>query len=232
MNHEYEKKRNGRTNELLVIIVCLIFSTGAGILTKDLLIGGSILTTGLLSAYYASHAKRINYLLGFANYLLMAFVSWQNHIYGMFLSYVLIFAPLQLRGFFAWKKQSANENQEVAVRRFTLSKGLGITGASIVCSLILGYGLSLIPSQQLSYLDAFANCINLFGVILMIQRHEEAFWLWLINNTVDLIIWTLLLIRGGEGAIMMFLASIGFLLFNIYGIVNWHRKAKSNPTLD
>lgn len=229
MNLEYEKTQNKKCNEGLLITGCLIFSAGAGIMSKDLWIGGSILATGLISAYYASHGKRINYLLGFANYLLMAYVSWQNHIYGMFLSYALLFAPLQLKGFFAWKKETGNDKQEVSVRRFTLKKSLGITGASIVCSLTLGYVLSQIPSQQLSYLDAFANCINFFGVILMIQRHEEAFWLWLINNTADLIIWTLLLIRGGEGAFMMFLASVGFLLINIYGIVNWHRKAKSNP---
>lgn len=198
-------------------------------MTNDLLVGGAVLATGLTSAYYASHVKRINYLLGLANYLLMAYVFWQNHIYGMFLSYVLIFAPLQLKGFFAWKKQSGSKNQEIKVQRFTLGKGLVVTGASVVCSLIFGYGLSLIPSQQLSYLYAFANCINFFGVILMIQCNEEAFWLWLINNTPDLIIWTLLFIRGGEGAFMIFLASIGFLLINIYGLVNWHRKANSNP---
>lgn len=57
------------------------------------------------------------------------------------------------------------------------------------------------------------------------MRYEEAFWLWLCNNILDLIIWTLVLIRGGEGAFMMFVASVGFLPINIYGIYKWHKKA-------
>lgn len=85
--------------------------------------------------------------------------------------------------------------------------------------------LSLVPHPQFSYLDARANCINLCGVILMIMRYEEAFWLWLCNNILDLVIWTLVWIHGREGAFMMYVAALGFLLINIYGIYKWHNKA-------
>ena len=63
-------------------------------------------------------------------------------------------------------------------------------------------------------MDATSNCINLCGVILMILR-----FLWLINNIIDLIIWIITVINGGEGSIMMLLVSIGYLLINIYGVV-------------
>jgi len=43
----------------------------SGIISKDLMIGGTILLTGLLCAYFASEGKRINYILGLINYLLM-----------------------------------------------------------------------------------------------------------------------------------------------------------------
>lgn len=227
MKHLRIRTIHATTKERIINGICIAFSICTGLLANDLVIGGGILATGLLSAYYASKAKRVNYLLGFANYLLTAYVSWQNQLFGIFLFYTLIFAPLQLKGFFAWKKHIDDEN-EVSVRGFTLSKGIGIIAASIVSSLLLGFGLSLIPGQQLSYLDAFANCVNLFGVLLMIRRYKEAFWLWLINNIVDLVIWTLLLMNDGNGAFMMFLASVGFLVINLYGIVNWQRKAKTD----
>ena len=138
-----------------------------------------------------------------------------------------MFAPLQLKGFFEWKKYINDEN-EVSVRRFTFAKDTIIVVLCILSSLLLGYALSLIPGQQLFYLDAFTNCINLFGVILMIRRYEEAFFLWLINNIIDIVIWILVLMREGEGAFMMFISSAGFLLINLYGIKNWHEKASSN----
>lgn len=219
------KKTKSSRKEVQIVSLCLFFSVVTGLLSKDLLIGGAVVATGLTSAYYASKARRVNYLLGCGNYLLMAYVSWKNHLYGIFGFYTFLFAPLQLQGFFMWKKHS-DEADEVPVRRFTLAKGIVIIFISVLCSLIVGFGLSLIPNQQLSYLDAFTNCINLFGVVLMIQRYQEAFWLWLINNVIDLVIWTLVLTRGGENALMMFLASVGFLVINLYGIVNWHQRAK------
>ena len=41
-------------------------------------------------------------------------------------------------------------------------------------------------------MDAASNCINLCGVVLMILRFKESWWLWLINNVIDLIIWIII----------------------------------------
>lgn len=56
---------------LIITILSLIISVISGIISKDLMIGGAILLTGLLCAYFASEGKRINYILGLINYLLM-----------------------------------------------------------------------------------------------------------------------------------------------------------------
>lgn len=213
--------------ERLIVASCIIFSVVAGVLSNDLVVGGFILATGLISAYYASVGKRVNYLFGCVNYLLMAYVSFQNNLYGIVLSYTLVFAPLQIKGFFSWKRQLDDDNT-VKARKFTVKKAAFIVALSLASSFLIGYLLGLIPGQQLSYLDASTNCINLFGVILMIMRYEEAFWLWLCNNILDMVIWTVVFLGGGESAFMMFAASFGFLIINIYGIVKWHHRASGH----
>ncbi len=77
-------------------------------------------------------------------------------------------------------------------------------------------------------MDATSNCINLCGIILMILRFKESWWLWLINNIIDLIIWIITVINGGDGSVMMLLVSIGYLLINIYGVIKWSIEAKKN----
>jgi nicotinamide mononucleotide transporter len=211
--------------ERMILALCLIFSYAIGSFYNDLLIGGTILFTGLSSAYYAGIGKRATYILGFINYALIAYVSWQNYLYGIFIFYVFLFAPLQIAGFFSWKNALGSDDR-VNAKKFTLNKAIAVVALSSVCSVVLGYGLSFVPNQQLSYLDATTNCINLFGVILMIMRYAEAFWLWLINNVLDLAIWAIILLRDGEGAFMMFCTSVGFLLINIYGIIKWYERAK------
>ena len=210
---------------IIITLMCLIISIVSGIISNDLLIGGTILLTGLLCAYFASEGKRINYIFGLINYLLISYVSFKNNLFGNFFFYIFIFSPLQINGFIVWNK-NLNNNKNVKVREFTLYNSIIITLSCVIGSIILGYLLTLIPTQRLAFMDATSNCINLCGVILMILRFKESWWLWLINNLVDLSIWIITFINKGEGSTMMLLVSIGYLLINIYGIIKWSIEAK------
>lgn len=141
----------------------------------------------------------------------------------------LFFSSLQIYGYLTWK-DNIDEEDTVTVRGFTLKNSIIITSLCILGSFIVGYLLSLIPGQRLAFLDASSNIINLCGVILMILRFKECWWVWLTNNIIDLIIWIITVINGGEGAIMMFLVSVGYLLINIYGIIVWNIKSKNKQS--
>ena len=206
---------------LFIIIICILLSVISGIVTNDLFIGGTILATGLLCAYFASEGKRINYILGLINYLLMGYVAFLNNLYGIFFFYLFVFSPSQIIGYLNWNKNLDQDNN-VKIRGFTLKNSIIIIFSCLLGSSILGYLLTLIPGQRLALLDALSNCINLCGVILLILRFKEAWWIWLVNNIIDLAIWILTALGHGEGSMMMLLVSIGYLLINIYGLVKWY----------
>lgn len=210
---------------IIITLICIVISMVSGIIAKDLLIGGTILATGLLCAYFASEGKRINYILGLINYLLMGYVAFKNNLFGIFFFYIFIFSPLQINGYLSWNK-NLDKDKNVEVREFTLKNSIIITLSCVIGSFVLGYLLSLIPGQRLAFMDASSNCINLCGIILMILRFKESWWLWLINNIIDLIIWIITAINKGNGSIMMLLVSIGYLLINIYGVIKWSIEAK------
>ncbi len=210
---------------IVITCICVLISLILGIISNDIIIGGTILLTGLLCAYFASEGKRVNYILGLINYLLMGYVSFKNNLYGIFFFYFFIFSPLQVKGYITWNK-NLDENKGVKVREFNLKNSIIITLSCIVGSLLFGYLLTFIPGQRLAFMDAGSNCINLCGVILMVLRFKEAWWLWLINNIIDLSIWIITFLNKGERSTMMLLVSIGYLLINIYGIVKWNVEAK------
>lgn len=212
---------------IIITVICIIISLVSGIITDDLLIGGTILATGLLCAYFASEGKRINYVFGLINYLLMGYISLKNNLFGIFFFYIFIFSPLQVHGFITWGK-NLNDQNNVKVRGFNLKNSIIIILSCVTGSFILGFLLSLIPTQRLAFMDATSNIINLCGVILMILRFKESWWLWLINNVVDLIIWIIVVINKGNGSMMMLFVSIGYLLINIYGVIEWGLEAKKN----
>lgn len=212
---------------IIITFICLLISIIFGVIAKDLIVGGTILATGLLCAYFASEGKRINYILGFINYLLMGYVALNNNLFGIFFFYIFLFAPLQINGYLSWKK-NLDDDKNVKVREFTLKNSIIITLSCIIGSFVLGYLLSLIPGQRLAFMDASSNCINLCGVILMILRFKESWWLWLVNNIIDLMIWIITVADKGSGSIMMLLVSIGYLLINIYGVIKWNKEAKKD----
>ncbi len=212
---------------IIITLICLLISIIFGVIAKDLIVGGTILATGLLCAYFASEGKRINYILGFINYLLMGYVALNNNLFGIFFFYIFLFAPLQINGYLSWKK-NLDDDKNVKVREFTLKNSIIITLSCIIGSFVLGYLLSLIPGQRLAFMDASSNCINLCGVILMILRFKESWWLWLVNNIIDLMIWIITVADKGSGSIMMLLVSIGYLLINIYGVIKWNKEAKKD----
>jgi len=211
--------------DLAVTVLCVVVAIICGVVSDDLLIGGAILATGLLCAYFASEGKRVNYVMGLVNYALMGYVSLQNNLFGLFFFYIFIFTPLQIWGIVSWRKH-LDANKSVKARHFELKNSIIIVTLCVVGSLVLGYFLTLIPGQQVPFLDSISNCINLCGVVLMVMRFEESWWLWLVNNVVDLVIWIIMVTHDGQGATMMLLASIGYLLINLWGIYKWGRQRK------
>jgi len=213
---EYEGIMMTNKKDTVVTLLCTAFSLIFGIIHDDIFLGSTILATGLLSFFFASEGRRVHYILGFINYLLMGYVSLKNHLYGIFFFYTFIFAPLETQGYITWSNNLDPTNQ-IVVKSLNLKNTLLIIIVSTVGSIILGYILSLIPSQRLALLDAISNILNLFGTILLILQYRESWWILLMNNIMDLIIWLLI---GRH--IMMIIVSFGFLLINIYGILKWY----------
>ena len=85
----------------------------------------------------------------------------------------------------------------------------------------------MIPNQQLAFLDASSNIINLCGIILMNLRFKECWAVWLFNNSIDLSIWIISFVKGSPNSTMMLLVSIGYLLINVYGLIKWIKMAKN-----
>lgn len=185
------------------------------------------LFTALLCAYFSSEGKRISYILGLINYLLIGYVSFINHLYGLFIFGVIICPILQIQGYISWSK-NLDDDKSVKVREFTLKNSIIITLSCVIGSIILSYLLTLIPGQRIAFMDAASNTINLCAVVLGILRFKECWWIWLINNLIDLGIWIITFIANGQGSFMMLLVSIGYLLINVYGIIRWNIEAKKN----
>lgn len=199
-----------------------------GILSHDLILGGSILFTSLASSYLASLGRKSQYLVSIINYFLMGVVSFDNALFGSAIFYILICIPLQVWGYIIWGRNQYKSGI-VKTRKFTIKTSIFVIFTCVFGSIFFGYLLSLIPGQQLSFLDAASNCINFCGIIMMALRYAEAWWIWLANNVLDFSVWAIIIIggTGTKNAPMMFVSSVAYLIINIYGAIKWWRKSRT-----
>ena len=209
-----------------IVAAALVFSIISGVVSHDLVLGGAVLFTGLLTGYFASIGKRCNYIFCLINYLLMGYVAFTANLYGTATFYILVCSPLQIYGFINWSK-NLKKDGNVKARKFTTKTSIIVVASCMIGSIIVGYLLSLIPNERLSFLDAASNCVNLCGTILMARRYMESWWLWLTNNVIDCLIWGAVLISGdNSNALMMFITCVAYLITNIYGIYKWIKSSK------
>lgn len=200
--------------------IIIIFSIVCGIITKDYFLGTATLMCGLLNGYYASTRKVCNYVFGLLFCIFNLYVSYLNGLYGIFAFSLIIFVPSQIQGFISWLK-NRNKNNEVIVRHFDLKTSLIVIVSSLLGSLGLGYLLTKVPGQNLAFLDSTSTILNVCTIVLMNLRYKEFWIIYLFNNIVDLIIWSINVCYGTPNAMMMLIVSIGYLLMNIYGLYKW-----------
>ena len=228
MGPKLKPKPTQKQKQEYTITTLIVFSSVIiGYLSGDLVLGGLLLATGLITSYFASIRKRANYIVGFVNALLLSYVAYKNNLFGSFAVNAFIFAPLEIYGFIAWSR-NLDSKKDVKIRKFNLKLSLIVVSSCVIGSVLLGLMLTLIPGQQLAFMDSTINCLDICALILLNLRYNESWILWVMSGILSVIIWAIALSNGGANAFMRLLAAIGFLVVNTYGAIKWYSKLKSN----
>ncbi len=199
----------------ITICVSLVF----GFIFNDIILGGSTLIFGFLNAYYMAVGKPCNYIFGILFSITYAIECYNNGLYGFVIFTLLVYTPIQIFGIINWIRHKSED--AVLMRSLTLLHGIYLTALLVVSSFGLGLLLSLIPGQNLAFLDSSSQIVNLCGVVLVAIRFREAWYVWLVNNVIDLIIWIVRLSVNAVNAPMALIVSIMYLIMNIIGIIMW-----------
>ena len=219
-------------NIFKVIILPLIITAMSviiGVVFGDYIWGILSLTFGFLNAYYMAIGKWYNYIFGFFFAIVYAYICFINGLFGLIIFTVIFYLPLQVTGLIGWFKNK--EADEVKMRSLNFKTASIMCLCIVVGSSVLGFLLSLIPMQNLAFLDSTSQIINLCGVVLGTLRFRESWYIWLLNNCVDLSIWTINVIRSTPNAEMSLVTAIMYLVMNVIGLVSWikteHRQKQS-----
>lgn len=205
--------------EFIVVVSSILISILLGIIFDDYIWGTLTLIFGFLNSYYMAIGKWQNYIFGILFTLTYTYICTINGLYGWLIFSLVFYLPFQIYGIVNWFKNK--ENDQVKMKSFTLKNSIIICGTILVGSTILGFLLSLIPSQNLAFLDSTSQIINICGVVLVSIRFRECWYIWIANNIIDLVIWIFNVIKQTTNSEMALIISVMYFIMNVIGLIAW-----------
>ena len=215
----------------IIPILSILISLILGLIFNDYIFGTITLICGFLNSYYASIGKWQNYIYSIGFNLFYAYICAINGLYGFFIFTIIIYIPLQLYGLINWMKNKYQNEDMIEMKSLNIKNSIPLCLLVVALSALLGYLLDLIPSQNLAFMDSTSQIINICGLFALSFRYREAWYIWLANNTIDLIIWIINVINMTQNSPMMLITNIVYLVMNIVAIVCWiklENKQKNN----
>lgn len=205
----------------IVPIISIITSLILGLIFDDYIFGTITLLFGFLNSYYAAIGKWQNYIYSIGFNFFYAYICALNGLYGFLIFTLIIYIPLQLYGLINWIKNNHHTENIIEMKSLSIKKSIPLCLIVIGLSAMLGLLLNLIPTQNLAFMDSTSQIINIAGLIALSLRYREAWYIWLVNNTIDLVIWIINVVNKTQNSPMMLITNIVYLVMNIIAIICW-----------
>ena len=169
---------------------------------------------GLLCIWLASLEKIVNYLFGLINVTLFAIIFFQIQLYASLLLQLFFFAA-NLYGWYAWSRQTSQNEAELQIRWLPLAKALSWLAACVVAIALMtfyidpvfavltrvavnvmqGLGINVVmPTLQpdaFPFWDSSMMVLSIAAMVLMTRKYVENWLLWVIINVISVAIFTL-----------------------------------------
>ncbi|TNG94394.1 nicotinamide riboside transporter PnuC [Pasteurellaceae bacterium USgator11] len=178
--------------------------------------------SGLLCVVFVSKGKISNYFFGLIFAYTYFYVSWDNKFYGEMSTALYVYIPSQFIGYFLWKANMNNNDNNDSVLAKTLSfQGWLITLFCIVVGSALFIGFLKTTDGNSIGLDGVTTVMVVVAQLLMLLRYREQWNFWIIINILSIILWA--------DTTAMYLMYSAYLLNSLYGYYNWTKLSKQNP---
>ena len=178
--------------------------------------------TGVWYVILAGQGRRIAFLPGAVNILLYAILSWRAAYYGEVLLQVLYYLPMNILGWFLWKRHLNAETGRIVKRRLHPKHTVLIVGAAAIAIVAFAALLQWMGGKRV-WLDSTTTILSIVAQALAIGRYAEQWLLWSVINVISVVLWW-----GTDVSAIVTSIMWGFYL--CYGIamaIEWHRETRS-----
>lgn len=223
------KTKNYFSDWTLFEISWLIIST-LTMLTLSIFWGDSPMAlisgiTGIISVVLCAKGKISTYAFACVNVGLYAIIAYQNRLFGEVMLNGFYYLPMNIVGFYMWRKQKDDEGTVIA-RRLT-AKQIILLVIGLLIAITAYWRVLVALGGNLQLIDSITTVLSIVAFLLQIGRFMEQWILWMIINVFSITMWSLLL-GTPEGSVTMIIMFSAYLINGVYGFRNWLKLSNVN----
>ena len=196
---------------------------------------GSVM--GVLSTVSAANGKIITFLFGFIDVTIYGVMCFLGENYGNAAQHLLYFVPMQIIGFYQWRKRGAAAKSEVKALRLSGKQWvltLAVFAGGTAISYLILDRFSDDPAGNIIKMailtDAMAMICNMIGQFLMSTAYAEQWFFWIGVNISSVIMWSVAAAdpsSSGHGFATIYIIKYAFYLLNaLNGLRIWLKLSK------
>lgn len=218
--------------EKIWILVFTIANIALTIVWNDNLLGTVATFTGMMANVLVAKGRISTYAFGIVNAITYGTVAYGYGLYGESMLNLGFYLITNILGFFLWKKHQKEKEEkingeDIKTRNLTIKGWIILLVSILIGAFAYAEVLIHLESQQVR-LDSFAVVLSIAGQILLLFRFTEQWILWIVVNTLSIILWVVTLVKTGGSDYAMITMWTAYLINSIYGYVNWRRISKNN----
>ena len=195
---------------------------------------------GVSSTILAAQGNILNFVIGALGAFIETYVLWKNGVTSMFLLYLLYFIPMDVVGFFSWKRKGASARKEVKAQRMTGRTWLYVVLGYIVVA-AAAFGLSYfsgknnlgsgVPAKMVT--DALATAATIVAIVMMTFAYVEQWYIWTLVNISNIALWSVNLATTPDSAytVVMLIKYIFYLVNGLNAIRIWLKLSREERVL-
>ena len=212
--------------EIAWLIIANAFILSLSLYWQDSWLGILSGMAGVTSVILVAKRMILNYAFGIFQVTTYSFLAYQASLFGEVQLNLLYFLPMNIIGWYMWRKMDTPMYEEGTVKAKFLSLRGRIIWSVVSVVAIIAYAqfLDVLGGNHV-YLDSTSTVLSVLAMILMVKAFAEQWVLWIVVNFVSVAMWVMTL-QDGSGDIATLLMWSVFLINSIFGLISWSKNAQ------
>lgn len=222
---------NNKTNnwnfvEKVGLSFVLVFILISAILRGDSVFALISAICGITYTFLAGKGLPICYLFGVAGSSFYSMLAFQNLLWGNLLLYAGYYVPMQILGFFKWKKNLKDGHNYIV--KIKLSRKELLLLILILILLTIGvYYILMSYNDAHPILDSITTVFSVGGMYLTVRRAIEQWIFWMGVNALSLAMWIDVAMDGVRVFSTIVMWAV-YLFLAVYFYIEWKKEISSS----